>query len=136
MTTKAERKAAAKAMAAELLRETGEKVDLETAAVPAEPQAEHDAEAAAGNPEAPKPNGKVLKVKAGMKYRGARQSWYERLLAYDGKPLADFVANVTEDRPSVYGARSRHMGNPEPVKGWVRFFERTGVCTEVEHKAE
>jgi ferric-dicitrate binding protein FerR (iron transport regulator) len=69
----------------------------------------------------------VVKVKAGMKYRGARQAWYERIVSFDGKPLADLVANVEKNRPSVYGNKSRNMGQPEPVSGWLQFFKRTGV---------
>jgi hypothetical protein len=69
----------------------------------------------------------TIAVKGGQKYRGARAAWYERLMKYDGKPLAEFIADVTADRPSKYGARSTHAGEPEPVQGWVRYFERTGV---------
>lgn len=79
---------------------------------------------------------KVLSVKAGQKFRGAREAWYGRLVQFDGKPLAEFVASVTANRPSVYGSKSKHHGQPEPVPGWVRYFFRTGVCTEVEQKPE
>jgi hypothetical protein len=49
--------------------------------------------------------------------------------------LAEFVENVTKDRPSVYGKNSIHAGEPEPVSGWVRFFLREGVAKIVErHK--
>jgi hypothetical protein len=75
--------------------------------------------------------GSTLKVKAGVAYRGARQAWYEALKAYDGKPVAEFVAHVTATRPSVYGAKSKHAGQPEPVAGWLGFFVRTGVATIV-----
>ena len=89
-----------------------------------------EAAAAQAAPEAPA-GVKVLKVRKGLKYKGARQAWYTRLCEYDGKPLAEFEANVTSNRPSCYQARSKHCGNPEPVRGWVRFFERNGVFTEV-----
>lgn len=71
----------------------------------------------------------TLKVKAGLKYRGARQAWYEVLCAYDGKPVSDFLAAVEANRPSKYGAKSKHAGTPEPVAGWFRFFVRTGAAT-------
>lgn len=74
----------------------------------------------------------ILKVKAGQKFRGARAAWYERLAAYDGKPVTEFLANVEKDRPSVYGARSKHAGAPEPTPGWLRFFVRTGVAELVQ----
>ena len=72
----------------------------------------------------------VINVKVGLKYRGARDNWYKRLLEFNGKPLAEFIASVEADRPSVYGAKSTHAGQPEPVPGWVQFFRRNGVFTE------
>lgn len=71
---------------------------------------------------------KKLTVRKDLKFRGARQAWYERLCKYDGKTLGDYVKDVTADRPSVYGARSVHQGKPEPVAGWVRFFIRNGFA--------
>jgi hypothetical protein len=77
------------------------------------------------------PAGKVLycNVKAGAKYRMNRDAWYQRILAFNGKPVAELVADLEKNRPSVYGAKSMHSGKPEPVRGWVRFFEREGVLT-------
>jgi hypothetical protein len=72
---------------------------------------------------------KVLKVRKDLKFRGARQAWYERLTKFDGKPLGDYVKDVTQDRPSKYGARSTHAGDPEPVSGWVRFFVRNNYAS-------
>ncbi len=88
----------------------------ETAAQNAAPQ-----QASAAKPQ-------ILKVKQGQKYRGARAAWYERLCQYDGKPVTEFLANVESNRPSNYGARSKHAGQPEPTPGWLRFFVRTGVA--------
>jgi hypothetical protein len=70
----------------------------------------------------------VLRVKAGMPFRGARKAWYELLTQYDGKPAADFLAAATAERPSKYGARSKHCGQAEPVAGWFRFFLRVGAA--------
>lgn len=72
---------------------------------------------------------KVLKVKKDLKFRGARAAWYARLTKFDGKPLGDYVKDVTTDRPSQYGARSTHAGDPEPVSGWVRFFIRNNYAS-------
>lgn len=85
--------------------------------------------APAAAPAAPAKVSGILAVKVGQKYRGARQAWYEVLCSYDGKPVAEFLAHVTETRPSNYGARSKHAGKPEPVNGWLGFFKRTGVAT-------
>lgn len=71
----------------------------------------------------------LLTVKVGLKYRGARQAWYETLCKYDGKPASEFLAAVEANRPSNYGAKSKHAGTPEPVAGWFRFFVRSGVAT-------
>ena len=75
------------------------------------------------------PAGNVAKlrvIKRDGKFRGARQAWYERLCAMDGQPLPEVLAELEAKRPSVYGARSKHAGSPEPVSGWVRFFVRNG----------
>lgn len=73
--------------------------------------------------------GKTLKVRKDLKFRGARAAWYERLTKFDGKPLGAYVKDVTDNRPSQYGARSKHAGQPEPVSGWVRFFIRNGYAS-------
>lgn len=70
----------------------------------------------------------VLRVKAGIPFRGARKAWYELLTQYDGKPVSEFLAAATAERPSKYGARSKHCGQVEPVAGWYRFFLRVGAA--------
>lgn len=71
---------------------------------------------------------KILTMKAGMSYRGARQAWYERLVSLEGLTEKEVYEDLELNRPSVYGAKSKHCGKPEPVSGWVRFYERTGVA--------
>lgn len=71
---------------------------------------------------------KLLTVKAGQKYRGARQAWYERMVTLEGKSRKDVEADLEANPPALYGPRSKFAGKPEPVSGWVRFFERTGVA--------
>lgn len=75
----------------------------------------------------PEPD-KLLVVKAGVKYRGARASWYERMVALEGKTRKEVEADLESNPPALYGARSKFAGTAEPVSGWVRFFERTGVA--------
>lgn len=70
---------------------------------------------------APKPQ--KLKVKAGMKYRGAREAWYQRLLEHDGKDVEIFLKSATDRPPSMTKANTAE--NP---KGWLSFFRRTGVA--------
>ncbi len=69
---------------------------------------------------------RLVVVKKDLVFRGARQAWYDRLKALEGKPKAEVLADLEARRPSVYGAKSKHMGKPEPVAGWVRFYERNG----------
>ena len=73
------------------------------------------------------PSNEVLVVvKKDLKFRGARQAWYDRLIAMDGKPKADVLEDLESKRPSVYGSKSKHAGKPEPVAGWVQFYVRNG----------
>lgn len=69
---------------------------------------------------------KLLKVKAGQKYRGAREAWYQVLQQYDGKPVDSFLEATAKKPPSL-----PKSGKQEKSAGWLRFFERTGVATEV-----
>ena len=69
---------------------------------------------------------KTLKVKAGQKYRGAREAWYQVLCEYDGKLVDAFLEATTKKPPSL-----PKSGKQEKSIGWLRFFERTGVAQEV-----
>jgi hypothetical protein len=71
----------------------------------------------------------VVNVKPNMVYRGARASWYTRLMAHHGKPLSELLASAAANPPSVLTARSRNAGQPERTSGWLRFFERQGVLS-------
>lgn len=70
---------------------------------------------------------KVLKVKAGQKYRGAREAWYVRLQEFDGKPAEAFLESCAKKHPSV-----PKSGKAEAPAGWLRFFQRTGVASLTE----
>jgi len=65
----------------------------------------------------------VLKVKAGMKYRGAREAWYARLQEFDGKPVEAFLESAKEKPPSL--TKKNEAENPT---GWLRFFQRVGAA--------
>jgi len=125
MATKAERKEM-KLAAAEQVMVAGPTSELAQAAERVDQLAEQlDV---TEQPVVASPQAAILAVKPGMVYRGARAQWYALLVQYDGKPVWDFLAAAQADRPSKYGARSKLCGTPEPVKGWLRFFTRTGVA--------
>jgi hypothetical protein len=65
----------------------------------------------------------ILEVKAGVKYRGARAAWYERLCKFEGKPAADYLADTTANPPSL-----PKSGVQEKATGWLGFFTRTGIA--------
>ena len=68
---------------------------------------------------------KILKVKAGQKYRGAREAWYVVLQQHDGKSVESFLEATAKKPPSL-----PKSGKAEKPTGWLRFFERSGVATE------
>jgi len=78
-----------------------------------------------------KAEGTIVVNKQNMPYRGARAAWYDVLCKYDGRAYSEFLAEVEANRPSVYGPKSRHAGQPEPVPGWVGFFLRNGIASVV-----
>lgn len=67
-----------------------------------------------------------LEVAPGKKFRGARQHWYERLLAYNGKPAGEYLAACKENPPSL-----PKSGVAEAPQGWLSWFTRNGVCQVV-----
>lgn len=67
-----------------------------------------------------------LEVKMGVKLRGARGHWYERLTAFNGKPASEYLASCKENPPSL-----PKSGVAEPPQGWLSYFQRTGVVALV-----
>ena len=65
----------------------------------------------------------ISSVRAGVKYRGAREAWYVVLQQYQGKPAADFLAHCTKTPPSL-----PKSGVAEKPSGWLRYFLRSGVA--------
>jgi len=70
----------------------------------------------------------VLAVKGNVPLRGARQAWYQLLLAYNGKPASAFLAAATANPPSL-PQKGKGAGKPEPATGWLRYFVRSGIAT-------
>jgi hypothetical protein len=67
---------------------------------------------------------------AKVTFRGARAAWFEELVKWDGKPVAEFCAHVEANPPSLqktgkYGIQ----GKCEPPMGWVKFFIRQELVT-------
>lgn len=69
---------------------------------------------------------KVLKIKAGAKYRGARDAWYMRLKEHEGKSVDEFIDSCKKKPPSL-----PKSGTAENPTGWLRFFERSGIVSQV-----
>lgn len=67
-----------------------------------------------------------LEVKMGVKLRGARGHWYQRLTQYHGKPASEYLASCKENPPSL-----PKSGVAEPPQGWLSYFQRTGVVALV-----
>lgn len=70
----------------------------------------------------------VLVVKGNVAYRGARQAWYQLLLAHAGKPASAFIAAAAANPPSL-PQKGKGAGKAEPPAGWLRYFVRTGVAS-------
>lgn len=77
---------------------------------------------------APAPILVVLKHDA--QFRGIRQAWYERALAYDGKPVAEFLA-VPDGGLTQYTSRSKHVGTAHSPKGYLGGLLRRGMVKVV-----
>lgn len=70
----------------------------------------------------------ICVVKMGAKLRGARDAWYQRLVAFNGKPLAEYEADCKANPPST-PAKGALAGKGEPPSGWVSWFKRHGWLT-------
>lgn len=64
-------------------------------------------------------------VKVNFRKDSARDLYYQRLVKFNGKSLADFIKDVEKTPPSC-PKRGKLAGKPEPVAGWVSFFQRGG----------
>lgn len=80
-------------------------------------------------PEAPKAGGPVLHVKQGLTLRGGRGEWYKLLCKYDGKPVADYIAEGKANPASRYTARSTKCGQPKTPESRLSWFKRAGIVT-------
>lgn len=80
-------------------------------------------------PEAPQAAGPVLHVKQGLTLRGGRGEWYKLLCKYDGKPVADYIADGKANPASRYTARSTKCGQPKTPESRLSWFKRAGIVT-------
>lgn len=99
---------------------------LENALVAAD---QEQGEPPAPTPEAPKAEGPVLHVKQGLTLRGGRGEWYKLLCKYDGKPVADYIAEGKANPASHYTARSTKCGQPKTPESRLSWFKRAGIVT-------
>lgn len=80
-------------------------------------------------PEAPKAVGPVLHVKQGLTLRGGRGEWYKLLCKYDGKLVAEYIAEGKANPASRYTARSTKCGQPKTPESRLSWFKRAGIVT-------
>ncbi len=78
---------------------------------------------------APPAAGPILHVKQGLALRGGRGEWYKLLCKYDGKPVAEFVAQGKANPASHYTARSTKCGQPKTPESRLSWFKRAGIVT-------
>lgn len=74
----------------------------------------------------------ILHVKQGLPLRGGRGEWYKLLCKYDGKSVAEFVADGKANPASHYGARSAKCGQPKTPESRLSWFKRAGIVTITE----
>lgn len=55
----------------------------------------------------------------------ARAKYYERIAKFNGKTVEAFAKSCEADCPST-PARGKLKGKPEPVQGWISWFNRNG----------
>lgn len=75
----------------------------------------------------PAPTPKILKVKQGLKFRGAREAWYQQLVAHDGKTQEEFLKATALKPPSL-----TKKNEAEKPSGWLSFFLRTQAASLVD----
>jgi hypothetical protein len=73
--------------------------------------------------------GPVLQVKQGLSLRGGRGEWYKLLCKYDGRPVAEYIAEGKASPASHYTARSTKCGQPKTPESRLSWFKRAGIVT-------
>lgn len=68
------------------------------------------------------------KVKANFRPNSARALYYERLQKFNGKSVEDFAKSCETDVPST-PKRGKLKDKPEPIQGWISWFNRNGYIT-------
>lgn len=67
-------------------------------------------------------------AKANFRANSARALYHAEMGKFVGKPLADFVASVAANPPSV-PTKGKLKGQPEPITGWISWLTRNGYYT-------
>jgi hypothetical protein len=62
-----------------------------------------------------------LNKEKAAKYRGQRLEWFNRISAFEGKKVAEFMTK--------YEKAQTPKGSQDPPRGWVRFFVQDGTVT-------
>lgn len=68
--------------------------------------------------------GVVNVLKPNATFRGARQAWFNVLVAHNGQPANAFLAACAATPPSLPAS-----GRAEAPTGWLSWFVRNGYCT-------
>lgn len=55
------------------------------------------------------------------KYRGQRLDWFNKIVAFEGKKVSEFMTKYEKAQTS--------KGTADPPRGWVRFFVQDGTVT-------
>lgn len=66
----------------------------------------------------------IMRVKEGLKFRGARESWYNLLLQHNGQDAGSFIEAAKANPPCL-----TKKGTAEDPRGWLRFFVRNEVVS-------
>lgn len=68
--------------------------------------------------------GVLTVTKPNATFRGARQAWFNVLVAHNGQPANNYLAACVAKPPSLPAS-----GRPEAPTGWLSWFVRNGYCT-------
>jgi len=68
--------------------------------------------------------GVLTVTKPNATFRGARQAWFNVLVAHNGQPANNYLAACAAKPPTVPAS-----GRPEAPTGWLSWFVRNGYAT-------
>lgn len=68
--------------------------------------------------------GVLTVLKPNATFRGARQAWFNVLVAHNGQPANNYLAACAANPPSLPASK-----RPEAPTGWLSWFTRNGYAT-------